>query len=55
MYKNPVSIKRAVHLMSVSRHLERVGDLATNIAEEVVYMVDGDIIRHAAEEYTDVE
>ena len=60
MYKNPESIKRAVHLMSVSRHLERIGDLATNIAEEVVYMVVGEIIRHAdsfhhAEDYGDGE
>ena len=60
MYKNPETIKRAVHLMSVSRHLERIGDLATNIAEEVVYMVEGEIIRHAdsfhhAEDYGDEE
>ena len=53
MHKSPETIKRAVHLLSVSRHLERIGDLATNIAEEVIYMVGGEIIRHATEDYGD--
>ncbi len=35
-----------VHLLTVSRNLERVGDHATNIAEDVIYMVEGTIIRH---------
>lgn len=55
MHRDPESIKRAVHLMSVSRHLERIGDLATNIAEDVVYMVEGEIIRHKAEDFGDDE
>jgi len=45
------TIKRAVHLISVSRHLERIADLATNIAEDVVFMVDGETIRHKTEHY----
>ena len=40
-----------VHYLGVSRHLERIADHATNIAEDVIYMHDGDIVRHRVEEY----
>ena len=46
MQQDPQTIERAVHLLSASRHLERMADLATNIAEEVVFMVEGHVIRH---------
>jgi len=46
MAKDPATIERAVHLISVSRHLERIADHATNIAEDVVFLVDGEVIRH---------
>ncbi|RKY11272.1 MAG: phosphate transport system regulatory protein PhoU [Planctomycetota bacterium] len=47
----PEDIECLIHLLSVSRHLERIGDHATNIAEDVIYMAEGKIIRHKAENY----
>ncbi|MDA0748834.1 MAG: phosphate signaling complex protein PhoU [bacterium] len=48
--KSEVSaIDRAIHLILVSRHLERIGDHASNIAENVVYLVQGRIVRHQKE------
>ena len=44
--KEPGSTANLIHLFLVSRHLERIGDLATNVAEEVIYMVTGEIVRH---------
>ncbi len=52
MHEDPATIERATHLFSVSRHLERIADHATNIAEDVVYMVEGKIIRHRVEDYS---
>lgn len=46
MCSDPESTQRAMHLLSTSRHLERIADLATNIAEDVVFMVEGELIRH---------
>lgn len=40
------SVEPALSLFSVSRHLERVADHGTNVAEEAVYLVEGSIIRH---------
>lgn len=50
MKEDPETIERSTHLMLVSRHLERIADQATNIAEDVVYMVEGKIIKHHAED-----
>ncbi|MDA3798683.1 MAG: phosphate signaling complex protein PhoU [Kiritimatiellae bacterium] len=36
-----------VHLLDVSRNLERIADHTTNIAEDIIYMISGDIIRHS--------
>ncbi len=48
---NTEHIESLIHLLSVSRHLERIADHATNIAEDVIYMVEGQIVRHSAEHY----
>ena len=48
MRDSPNLIDSAMHLFSASRHIERVADHATNIAEDVVYLVEGKIIRHRA-------
>ncbi|MDB2685986.1 phosphate signaling complex protein PhoU [Mariniblastus sp.] len=39
-------VESALHCFSASRHLERIADHAENIAEDVIYFVDGEIIRH---------
>jgi len=44
----PDRARTLIDLLSVSRQLERIADLTTNIAEEVVYMVKGEIMRHHA-------
>lgn len=48
MLQDPKNISRAVRLTYITKYLERVGDHATNIAEMVVYMVKGKVIRHMA-------
>jgi phosphate transport system protein len=40
------TIERSIQILSVSRQLERIADLATNIAQDVVFMVEGIMIRH---------
>lgn len=49
MRREPDRIESAVMVLSLSRYLERIADHATNIAEDVVYMVDGEIIRHQSQ------
>ena len=46
MKREPSSVERAINTLSVSRHLERIADLATNIAEDVICLVEGEIVRH---------
>jgi phosphate transport system protein len=53
MLQDPKNIARAVRLTYIAKYLERVGDHATNIAEMVVYMVKGKVIRHMACEMRD--
>ncbi len=47
MMNDPKTIARAVHLMLIARNLERIGDHATNIAEEVIFMIEGEIVKHS--------
>jgi phosphate transport system protein len=49
MMSDPQTITRAVHLMIVCRCLERIGDHATNIAEDVIFMLDARVIKHYAD------
>lgn len=44
--KNPEKVESLLQINSVSKHLERIADMATNIAEDVIYMVEGEIVRH---------
>jgi phosphate transport system protein len=46
MHSDPSSIDRALELILVSKNIERIADHATNIAEDVIYLVEGEIIRH---------
>lgn len=46
MMLHPELVPPALHCFSAIRHLERIADLATNIAEDAIYLVEGEIVRH---------
>ncbi|OHB89521.1 MAG: phosphate transport system regulatory protein PhoU [Planctomycetes bacterium RIFCSPHIGHO2_12_FULL_52_36] len=46
MISDPTTVQRALCLILISRNLERIGDHATNVCEDVIYMVQGRDIRH---------
>lgn len=46
MRASPDNVEAGLSLFSATRHLERIADHATNIAEDVVYLVEGEIVRH---------
>ena len=50
MLRDPTTIEPALDLILISRHLERIGDHATNIAEDVIFMVSARDVRHHAGE-----
>jgi phosphate transport system protein len=50
MMENPKLISRCIQLILISRHLERIADHSTNIAESVIFMVEGKIVKHHFEE-----
>jgi phosphate transport system protein len=43
---HPDMVAEIINMYLISRHIERIGDHTTNIAEEVIYLIEGDIIRH---------
>jgi len=48
---HPEQVASLIHLLGASRRLERIADHATNIAEDVIYMIEGEIVRHRVEDY----
>jgi phosphate transport system protein len=48
MLQDPATIEPALSLILISRHLERIGDHATNIAEDVIFMVSARDVRHGS-------
>jgi phosphate transport system protein len=49
MTSDPTTIERSLHLIRIANNLERIADLATNISEDVIFMVEGKIIKHHQE------
>jgi phosphate transport system protein len=50
MTSDPSTIERALQLMKIASNLERIADLTTNICEDVIYMVKGQVIKHHKDE-----
>ena len=50
MLQDPHTIEPSLDLILISRHLERIGDHATNVAEDVIFMVSARDVRHHADE-----
>ena len=46
MTAEPATIERSLHLLKIARSLERIADLSTNICEDVIFMVEGEVIKH---------
>jgi phosphate transport system protein len=53
MLQDPTTIEPSLDLILISRHLERIGDHATNVAEDVIFMVSAKDVRHHAAEGTE--
>ena len=51
MIENPAKIEPSLDLILISRHLERIGDHATNIAEDVIFMVSARDVRHHTQDF----
>src|SRR3954464_159748 len=55
MVERPTTITRCLHLMVISKSIERIADHATNVAEEVVYLYEAKDIRHAGGKTNEIE
>ena len=55
MLQDPATIEPALDLILISRHLERIGDHATNIAEDVIFIVSARDVRHHADLQTGID
>ncbi|MBL8890447.1 MAG: phosphate signaling complex protein PhoU [Planctomycetaceae bacterium] len=53
MKQEPQTVEAALSCFSVSKHLERIADHAVKISEDVIYLVDGDIVRHRSQQLAD--
>ena len=51
LHRDPDHVDGLIALLSISRNLERIGDHATNIAKDVLYIVEGEIFRHRSSEF----
>ena len=49
MIESPQNVSRALHLLLIARNLERIADHATNVAEDVIFFVEGRDIRHSTQ------
>jgi phosphate transport system protein len=48
MIEDPTTVTRALHLLLIARNFERIADHATNVAEDVIYFVEGRDVRHSS-------
>lgn len=46
MTADPSTIERSIHLLNIAKNLERIADLSTNVGEDVIFMVEGRVIKH---------
>lgn len=46
--QQPENVEALLRVNSITKHIERIADMATNVAEDVIYMVEGEIVRRAA-------
>ncbi len=47
---HPENVEALLRVNSITKHIERIADMATNVAEDVIYMVEGEIVRHRVDE-----